>query len=61
MAHAELLYKERCPHAREGYCDEIGDFSVDLGDSVFGHSDDGENDAHARSPGPVSEKCNSVR
>ena len=55
MAYGELLYKERGPHAREGYCYDIGDLPVN---TVFGDSDDRENDAHARSPEPASEKRN---
>jgi hypothetical protein len=51
MAYGELLYKERGPHAREGYCYDIGDLPVN---TVFGDSDDRENDAHARSPEPAS-------
>jgi hypothetical protein len=55
-APGDPVSKERNPHEREGNCNGINDLSVNLGACVVGDADDGENNAHARSPIPVSRK-----
>lgn len=51
-AGVDLLCEECDPHARKGCCNEIGDMFVHLGRTA--HSDNRENNAHARSPELIS-------
>jgi hypothetical protein len=60
FAYTDLLGKQRGPHTHKRYYDEIGNLLVDLGSRVICDGNDRENDAHARSPEPVSQKYKRV-